>query len=336
MSGAARSGRGGRSQRSAQGRQRSLIWLALPTLSLLPLVGLSAVWYLPTRVRLDFTTAQISFTLEEDKSPTGGKKPEILDRSVLFSSLVINHCKMLRFDDGELTAKNVHLTGPVTLTCRGSNPKLALRNPGEIAAPLGLLARIPLPPSQLIVIAAPKGTEPAITLQTETSPELNFSVLVPEVTLDTESCQPEGLPPDVTTYRVKLGEASRILTFTSDSRGLDLTFTTPAGPPAKIFRWPADLPLSSLSLLGAEFEGKVASALRGNATVHYLDHPAVPHVTLEEGSIIDLRKLSEARLKYLSFSNTCSMRSRTSFTSAATAKPIAPMSWMARVASPVR
>jgi hypothetical protein len=283
----------------APSRYLALIWLALPTVTLLLLKEVAASWYLPTRVSLEFAASRINLILADDKSTAGGERPEIFDRTVPFSSLTINHLKSLRIE--QLAENGAH--GPVTLTCRDSNPQIGLRSSGKVAAPLGLLARIPLAPGHLIALAAPQGAEPAITLETEASPELKMSILARELTLETESCLPDGLPrpfQDGVPQRVKLGEASGVLTLTSYSRGLDLTFT-PAGSPAGIFRRRPELRISSISLLGTEFEGKMVSALRGSAILSYLDYPGAPDAHIEEGGIIDFRNLSEGRLKHLTF-----------------------------------
>jgi hypothetical protein len=299
-----------RSKLPARSWQRSLSWLA-PTVLLLPLVWISTFWHLPTRVGLDFTTTRLNFTLEGDKNYEGGKNPEgdpeVFNRTVQFSSLVVNHCKTLRFAARQLEVPvpphpPLLLTGQVTLICRDPGAKLTFRNSGATRRALGSLARIPLPPNVLVVIEAPKGKEPAVTLEIKKPQELAFEVLVPEVDLDAQFVQPEGVTkrlPNVLTYQAQPRENSSPFTLTSDSRGVLLT-VTPVGPPTEIFRQDLDLPLSSIGLGREELEGKVSSALR-RVTLSYLDYPAVPHVTIDNDNTIVLRGLSKARLKYLEY-----------------------------------
>ena len=83
--------RGGTRSEPRRSRVRPLLWLALPTLVLLPLVWISTLWYLPTRVQLELDTARLALTLG------GEERREILNSSVPFSSLVIEECSSATF-----------------------------------------------------------------------------------------------------------------------------------------------------------------------------------------------------------------------------------------------
>src|SRR5688572_29931652 len=101
MTAAARKTRSPGGKKAETRRSRPLLWLALPTLVLLPLVWISTVWYLPTRVQLEIETARLAFTLG------GEKRREILNPSVPFSSLVIEDCR-----SAELVAEKLEIADP--------------------------------------------------------------------------------------------------------------------------------------------------------------------------------------------------------------------------------
>jgi hypothetical protein len=300
-------------------RSRPLLWLALPTLVLLPLVWVSTVWYLPTRVQLDLETARLAFNLG------GERRREILNPSVPFSSLVIEDCKTV-----ELTAEKLEIAdprqlvpgaeageaphfpatawrevrpaSPVKLSCGDPAAKLTLRHPDPAAARLGLLDRIRFAPGSQVILAISPGQEPALSLEIETPQALSLA-LGRDLELVADFIEPEGIavpfPGDLLTWRARLPEARRTLEITSGERGLVLMVTPARGQATELFPDPLDLPLVSVELLEEDFEGKFTSPLRDKASLSYPDYPAVPAVTIEKDEAVGLGGLSQARLRSL-------------------------------------
>lgn len=300
-------------------RSRPLLWLALPTLVLLPLVVLSTFWHLSTRVQLEVATERLAFTLG------GEERQEILGRSVPFSSLVIEDCNSVDFaaekleiaDPRQLVPgteagaaphfpaaawRELTPTHPVKLWCRDPAAKLTLQNPDRAAGRLGLLDRIRFSPGSPVVLEVSPGREPALSLEIETPQDLSLA-LGPDLEVVTDFVEPAGIavpfPGDLLTWRARLPEARRTLEITSGEHGLVLIVTPARDQLAKLFREPLDLPLASVELLEEDLEGRLTSPLRDKASLSYPDYPAVPAVTLQKDEAVGLGGLSQARLRSL-------------------------------------
>ncbi|HYO15454.1 MAG TPA: hypothetical protein VE685_19850 [Thermoanaerobaculia bacterium] len=308
------------SRRAAPRRSRPRLWLALSTLILLALLLLlSAFWHLPSRVQLDVITARFAFTL-------GGEEPhEILNRSVPFSSLVIEDCGTLVFAAEKLEVadprqlvpgteagaaprfpaaawRGLNPTDPVKLPCRDPAAKLTLQNPDPAAGRLGILDRIRFAPGAQVVLEVSPGREPALSLEMEASQELSLA-LGPELEIVADFVKPEGIAvpfsADLLTYRAGLPEARRTLDLKSGEQGLVLIVTPLQGQLSELFREPLDLPLASVELLEENLEGTLTSPLRDKAVLSYPDYPSVPVVTIEADEAVGLGGLSQARLRSL-------------------------------------
>jgi hypothetical protein len=298
-----------------------ILWLALPTLILLPLVWISTFWYLPTRVQLDLATARLALTLR------GDERHEILNRSVPFSSLVIENCDTAGFTAEKLEIANpqqlvpgtgageephfpdaawreLPTTGPLKLSCRDPEAKLTLKNPNPAAARLGLLDRIHVQPGSQVILEVLPGREPTLSLEMETPQGLNLK-LGSDLELVADFVQPAGIsvpfPGDLQTYRARLPEAHRTFEITSGERGLVLIVTPARDQPADLFADPLDFPLAAVEVLQEELEGKLTSPLRDKITLSYPDYPDVPAVTIKKGQTVGLGGLSQARLSDLEF-----------------------------------
>jgi hypothetical protein len=301
-------------------RSRPLPWLALPALGLL-LVSVSLFWRVPTRIQLELASTRLAFTLG------GDERQEILDRTVPFSSLVIEKCSTVAFSAEKLeiadpqqlvpgtaareaphfpTAAWRELTpsGPVKLSCGDPAAKLTLQNPDPAAARLGLLDRIRFAPGSQAVLEISPGREPSLSLEIETPQELSL-VLGSDLELVADFMELEGIavpfPGDLLTWRARLPEARRMLTITSGEHGLVLIVTPARDQPAKLFREPLDLPLASVELLEEDLEGPLTSPLRDKTRLSYPDYPAIPAVTIEQDEAVGLGGLSQARLRSLAF-----------------------------------
>lgn len=285
------------------------------------LVLVSILWRVPTRVQLELATTRLAFT------PGGDERHEILDRTVPFSSLVIEACNTVAFAaekleiadpqqlvPGTAAGKAPHFptaawrelkpSGPVKLSCRDPAAKLTLQNPDPAAARLGLLDRIRFAPGSQVVLEISPGREPSLSFEIETPQELSL-VLGSDLELVADFMEPEGIAVpfsgDLLTWRARLPEARRMLTITSGEHGLVLIVTPARDQPAKLFREPLDLPLSSVELLEEDLEGPLTSPLRDKSRLSYPDYPAVPAVTIEQDEAVGLGGLSQARLRSLSF-----------------------------------
>jgi hypothetical protein len=301
-------------------RSRSLLWLAMPTLVLLPLVVLSTFWHLPTRVQLEVATERLAFTL------SGEERQEILGRSVPFSSLVIEDCNSVTFNAQKLeiadprqlvpsteagaapyfpdTAwREVTPTNPVKLWCRDPAAKLTLNNPDPAAGGLGLLDRIRVAPGSEVILEVSPGREPALSLEIETPQDLSLA-LGPDLEIVADFVEPEAIavpfPKDLLTWRARLPEARRTLEVTSGKQGLVLIVTPARDQVAALFRKPLNFPLASVELLEEDLEGRFTSPLREKATLIYPDYyPAVPAVTIQQDEAVGLGGLSQAQLRSL-------------------------------------
>ncbi len=300
--------------------RRPWLWLILPTLILLPLVGLSTFWHLPTRVQLDLATTRLALTLG------GAQRREILDRSVPFSSLVIEDCGTVAFaaetlkvaDPQELVPgtetqpptfpaaawRELPHTGPVKLSCRDPEAKLTLRNPDPEAAEAGTLDQIYLEPDSQVILEVSPGREPAVSLEIETPQNLHLA-LDADLELVADFVAPENVavPFQVTplTWRARVPEAHRFLDLTSGENGLVLIVTPARGKAAEMFPEKPDLPLASLELLEESLRGDLTSPLLGEAKLSYPDYPDIPPVTIKADEDLGLGGLSQARLTHLSF-----------------------------------
>lgn len=308
---------GGR--KAAPRRSCPLLWLVLPTLIVLPPLLISTFWHLPTRVQLDVTTARLAFT------PGGEERHEILNRSVPFSSLVLEDCGTVAFTAEKLevadpqqlvpgteagAAPSFHVaawrelnpSGTVRLLCRDPAAKLTLQNPDPAAGRLGVLDRIRFAPGAQVVLEVSPGREPALSVEMETPQELSLA-LGPELEIVADFIQPEGIvvpfSADLLTYRARLPEARRTLDITSGEQGLVLIVAPQQGQLAELFLKPLDLPLASVELLEENLEGKLTSPLRDKAVLSYPDYPSVPVVTIEADEAVGLGGLSQARLRSL-------------------------------------
>ncbi|HEX5717705.1 MAG TPA: hypothetical protein VF179_16215 [Thermoanaerobaculia bacterium] len=300
-------------------RSRPLLWLALPTLVLLPLVWISTVWHLPTRVQLDLKTARLAFNLG------GEKRREILNPSVPFSSLVIEDCKTVELTVEKLEVadprqivpgteagetlhfpaaawREVRPTSPVKLSCRDPAAKLTLKHPDPAAARLGLLDRIRFEPGSQVILAISPGQESALSVEIET-PQVLSLALGRDLELVADFIEPVGIavpfPGNLLTWKARLPEARRTLEITSGEHGLVLIVTPARGQATELFRDPLDLPVASVELLEEDLEGKLTSPLRAQATLSYPDYLGVPAVTIEKDEAVGLGGLSQARLRSL-------------------------------------
>jgi hypothetical protein len=312
-----RRSRGGK--KAAPRRRRPLLWLVLPTLVLLSLVVISTFWYVPTRVQLDLSTARLAFT------PGGEESPEILNRSVPFSSLVIEDCSTAVFaaekleiaDPRQLVPgtrakeaahfpaaawRELKTNGLVKLSCYDPAAKLTLRNPDPATPRLGVLDRMHFKPGSQVVLAISPGREPAFSLEVETPQDLDLA-LGPDLELVADFVKPESIDPpfpgDLQTYRARLPEGRRTFEITSGEHGMVLIVTPTRDQLAQIFAEPLDLPLASVEVLEEELEGKLDSPLRDKATLSYPDYPTVPAVNIEKDEAVGLSGLSRARLRSL-------------------------------------
>ena len=308
-----------RGGKKAPSRSRPLLWLALPTLVLLPLVWISTFWHLPTRVRLEIETTRLALT------PGGEERREILERSVPFSSLVIEDCSTVAFaaeklelaDPQQLVPGNeagetphfpaaawhqLTPTDPVKLSCQDPAAKLTLNHPDPATARLGILDRIHFAPGSQVIFEISPGRETALSLEIGTPQELSLA-LGPDLELVTEFVEPEGIvvpfPGDLLTWRARLPEAHRTLEISSGEHGMLLIVTPARNQPAGLFREPLDLPLASVELLAEDLEGTFTSPLSDKASLSYPDYPAVPAVTIEKDEAVGLGGLSQAQLRSL-------------------------------------
>jgi hypothetical protein len=301
-------------------RWHPLLWLALLAFILLLVAG-STFWHRATRVQLDLATTRLAFT-------PGGEEPhEILNRSVPFSSLVIEDCGTVAFaaetlevaDPRQLVPgtragetprfpaeawRKLTLTDPVTLLCDDPSAKLTLNNPGPAGARPWVLDRIPLAPGSQVVLEISPGREPALSLEIETPQKLSF-VVGPDLEIVTDFIKPEGItvpfPGDLLTWRARLPESRRSLEITSGEHGMVLIVTPTQDQAAQLFREPLDLPLASVETLEENLEGTLTSPLRDNVTLSYPDYPGIPAVTIEKDEAVGLGGLSQARLRSLTF-----------------------------------
>ncbi len=319
MNGKAQRRRSEGGKKAAPNRARQLLWLVLPTLALLPLVWIATFWHLPTRVQLDLETPRLAFTLG------GEKRREILNPSVPFSSLVIEDCDALGLaaerleiadpqqlvpatEAGEIPHfpdaawREIKPTEPVKLSCSDPASKLTLKHPDPAAARLGLLDRIRVAPGSQVILEVSPGREPALSLEVETSQDLNLA-LGPDLELVAEFVEPEGISVpfrgDLLTWRARLPEGRRTLDVTSGEHGLVLIVTPARGQAAELFPEKLDLPLASVELLAEDLEGTLTSPLRDKASLSYPAYPDVPAVTIEKGEAVGLGGLSQARLSSL-------------------------------------
>lgn len=303
-------------------RTRLILWFLLPTVLLVSLLLISTFWRLPTRVHIDLATARLAFTL-------GGEElHEILDRSVPFSSLVVEDCSTVAFAAKTLTVADprqlvpatgagagpsipagawseVTLAGPVRFLCRDPSAKLTLNHPDPAAPRLGLLDRIHLAPGSQVVLEVSPGQEPALGIEIATPQELNLALDGPDLELVTDFVESVGIAVpfqgDLLTWRARLPAARRTFEIVSGEQGLALIVTPEREQVAALFRQPLDLPLASVELLAEELEGPLASPLREKATLSYPDYPDVSAVTIEQDEALGLGGLSQARLKSLAF-----------------------------------
>jgi hypothetical protein len=300
-------------------RWLTVLGLILPTAVLLPLVLLSTFWHVRTHVLLELATTRLAFILG------GTERRELLDRSVAFSSLVVEKCRSV-----ELTAEKLEVadprqlvpaTGPdeephfpatawrelsptaqLKLMCLDPAAKLTLTSPDPAATQAGILDRIYFEPGSQVILEIVPGFKPALSLETETPQELNLQ-LGPTVQLATDFVRPVGprvpFEGDLLSYRARLPEAARTLAVTSGEHGLVLIVTPAEASAAQLFREPLDLPLAAVELLAEDLEGTVNSALHDKAILRYPDFPAIPAVTIEKGQALGVSGLSQARLSSL-------------------------------------
>lgn len=295
-----------------------LLWLALPTLILLPIVWISTLWHVPTHVQLELATARLAFTLD------GEERREIFNRSVPFSSLIIEDCDTVVFAAEKLEIADPQQlvpgteagaipyfpaaawrvltpTDPVKLLCRDPAAKLALQSPDPAAARLGTLDRIHFAPDSQLILEVSPGRETALSVEIETLQRLNLP-LGRDLEFLSEFVEPEGIavpfPGDLLTWRARLPEARRTVEITSGEDGLVLIVTPARDHLAELFREPLDFPLASVELL-EDLEGTLTTPLRDKASLSYPDYPAVPAVTIERDEAVGLGGLSHARLRSL-------------------------------------
>jgi hypothetical protein len=300
-------------------RLRPLFNLALPTLVLLLLVVISTFWHRPTHVQLDLATARLAFT------PGGEERREILNRSVPFSSLVIEDCNSAVFAAEKLEIADPHQLVPATkageesnfpptawrevkapnsvkLSCSDPAAKLTLKNPDPAAVRLGLLDRIYFKPGSQVVLEISPGREPAFSLEVETPQDLNLTV-GRDLELVADFVKPEGIavpfPGDLQTWRARLPEAHQTFEITGGKHGMVLIVTPARDQLAEVFAEPLDLPLASVEMLEEQLEGTLTSPLRDKAILSYPDYPAIPTVTIGKGEAVGLGGLSQARLSSL-------------------------------------
>jgi hypothetical protein len=269
-----------KSKAKARQRLHLVLRLALPTILVLPLVWISTYWRRPTHIQLDFSAARLAFTVGGDEDR------ELLNRSVAFSSLVIEGCNTATFAADRLEVADpqqlvpatrpqaagrfpatswraISPTDPVKLSCRRDlEAKLTLRNADATATQLGVLDRIHLAPGSQVVLEVSAGRDPALRLNIDKPQHLSLP-LNTGLELEAEFARLEGIAVpfagDILTYRVQLPEAHPLFDFTSSDRGLILTWTPPRGWPAEVFREPLDLPVTSLNLVAEEPEGALSS-----------------------------------------------------------------------------
>ncbi len=315
-----RTSRGAR--KAAPGRRFwALLLPVLPTLVLLPLVWISTFWYLPTRIRLELVTSRLAFTLG------GQDRREILNRSVPFSSLVVEDFESVSFaaeklevaDPRQLVSganageashfpfaawADLKLTTPVKFLGKDPGAKLTLLDPGTPSAGLGVLDRIHIVPGSQVVLEVLSGREPALSLEIGTPQNLSLSIGT-KLEMVTDLLRPEGIavpfPDDLLTYRVRFSEAKRTIKVKSGQLGLVLIVTPVPEQTAEIFREPLNLPISALELLEEDLEGTIISPLRDKTNLSYPNYPAVPTETLGSEEAIGLSGLSQARLMSLDF-----------------------------------
>ncbi len=303
---------------------RTLLRLAVPTLALLSLLGISAFWHVPTQVHLEFTTTRLALTLAGTNRPDA-KRYEILNRSVPFSSLAIERCDTAAFTAEKLEIAvpqplsaatkhpaasridwlQLHPTGPVRLLCSDPSAKLTLNNPDPAAEQLGVLDHIYFQPGSSVVLEIFPGRKPVLSLETETPQDLTFE-LSSDLELVTSFVEVEGIAlpfsGDLLTYRARLAEApSRTFEITSGKHGLTLIVTLEPTHTTELFHEPLDLPLASMELLQEDLEGVLISPLRGETTLRYPAFPAIQAVKIQQGELLGLSGLSQARLSSLDF-----------------------------------
>jgi hypothetical protein len=320
MSTVAQSHRPQRARRAPRNLPRTLFWLALPTLILLPLVWTSTFWHVPTWIAIELKVPRLAFTLN------GTKPQEILNRSVPFSSLLLERCKSVAFDAETLKIANpeklvlgteagsiphypdeawseLKTKGRVTFPCHDSAAKLTLSHPDSATAQLGSLDRIYFRPGSLVVLAVSPGREPAFRVEIET-PQILQLTTGPDLEIVADLAKPENVtvpfPGDLLTYRARMPEARRPIEVTSSEHGLDLTVTPPRNQTSQIFREPLDLPIGSVKL-EEDVEGAPSSSLSDQATLTYPKYSTIKPVIIRAHDAMDLSGLSQAQLTSLDF-----------------------------------
>lgn len=300
-------------------RSRPFLSLALSFLVILLVVVISPFWHLSTRVQLELATTRLAFT------PGGGERREILNRSVPFSSLVVEDCSAVIFAAEKLEiADPRHLvpgtlageiprfpiaawreiphTNPVRLSCSDPAAKVELIDADQSVGRIGILDRIHFSPGLQVVLEIFPGKEPSLSVEVETHQDLNI-FLAHDFELVADFAKPEGIavpfPDNLLTYRVRLPEARRMLKITSGNHGLVLIVTPPRAELTEFFREPLDLPLSSVELLKEDLEGTLTSPLRDKARLNYPAFPNLPPVAIDTDEAVSLCEFSQARLSSL-------------------------------------
>lgn len=317
MNAIAQSRRPQRARQAPRNLPRTLFRLALPTLILLPLACFSTCWRVPTWVAIDLKATRLAFTL------TGDKPHEILNRSVPFSSLVLERCKSVTFDAESLEVADprklvpgtgalpdypdaawheIKITSPVTFPCHDPSAKLTLSH--QVAgSQLGVLDRIYFQPGSEVVLAISPGREPALRIEIETPLQLQLPT-VPKLEIVADQARPEGVSVpfsgDLLAYRAQMPEAGRPLAVISSGTGLDLTVLPPRDQASQLFQEPLNLAIRSVKL-EEDREGSPSSSLSAQATLTYPEYKKIKAVLINAHDAMDLSGLSKAELTRLDF-----------------------------------
>lgn len=302
-------------------RGGSPAWLLplLPTLVFLPLVLLSTVWRLDTRMQLDLVARRLAFTVGGDESQ------EILGALPGFQALTIESCEAVAFSAEKLEVAEPRSTGgatqgegrpglvpawrelepgKATFLCADPSSKIAVGPADRGRRRTGTLDRIHLAPGADVAIAVSDETPPEITIDVGSKQELAIAIHEDvEFTTDLVDLEGQAVPAavgDLVTYRAQLSPAASLLQVRSRPLGLVLVVSPPVGEPVgEFFQEAGNIPLTSVTLLDESVDGTPQSPLLGEGTLTYPDYPSVSPVTVDRGEFVALGGLARFRLKKL-------------------------------------
>ncbi len=294
-------------------RLRTVLWLTLPTVILLPLVLASTYWRLPTRVQLEVTTRRVAFTVG------GVEMREVLNAGVEFSSLLVADCREVALSPRRLAVEDpmpatessqrspepawreLELAGRVRLRCRYEDSKVRLVSPESTVEILGTLDRIWAAPGSRVLLAVTSGRGLDVVVQVDTPQSLAIPVYG-EVRIVTDGVDLEGIAApssagDLKTYRATFAAPDRMLEVESSDRGCTLVFTPAPGRSIGDVFTRQPIPLAGLDLLEERLGGGVATPLLAAGQLSYPELPAIAAVAVARDELVGLGALEKFRLR---------------------------------------